>query len=1399
MASTYEHYFNIDPKYYAAVTADLIRQGKVNWKNFYPHETFVKLLETTYRVLSGKANRSIWVEGAYGTGKSHAALTVKSLLDASDEDVREYFDEFKLSSDLRDKYISLKQNSHILMVHRIGSSNIHTDMDLIMAVQESILAALKEKGIANQGEASMKDAFLEWMKDEGNREYFKTKLKNPKYLLDFGGMSVSDILQKLETGESEDVEHLMTQIMGVLKDNGVYGLFRDTNQMARWIESIIDKNHLSSILFIWDEFSEFFQNHSMDLTGFQTLVEISESHPFYFMIVAHESRNLFRDAKTANKTMDRFEPSVKIELPENMAFRLMAQAMKVTDDLTLRAEWTADKSDLNGDLGEVRRYIISKSASQSRLGKKTHLSEEELQDIVPLHPYAALLLKHIATVFNSNQRSMFDFIISNDMTDAKGFKWFIHNYGAQSDINLLTIDLLWDFFCGKQKMGLNDDVRGVLDSYGTLQLGKLTEDEKRVVKTILLFQAISLHITDDLLAPNKENVDMAFSGTDWNKNKAVSIANALVSKGILFNKPIAGGQVEYCVAIAGNGSDMAEYETKAEKQTTTSNLITVGELQKAIVIPPSVKMRFLCDSGTGTENFRAVCNRLHAKAGLHRYKVLTTFAMDDAEQERLEGQIHEWLSHMDDNWVVIQSLAPMGMDLRNQYKDNLKFAFYHAQKDRAQASHYEKQAIGVANTWKNKVGSGAFMVYTTSNSNGERMANLDELQRFLVDLDRKTYFYGVEQFALNDIMYTSYSLGIGALCGVQEKLSSAYRISNKSKSFENALQGIWQVPEYWKKAELQSHPVVQIKKKVDELIATGFKSRAGRVSMKTIWQALCEAPFGFMSTSVCALVLGFVMKEYANAKYFWSNGSTTTPMSPEKMKEMVADVMNPGGLKKGMKEQYLVSMTPEVRCFLAKTAQIFHIPEADCTSVENARNQIRVQMRRFYFPLWTVKSIVDKESLKSSAALVSQLIDMYSGIANDANYGNESSSTLAEKIGRQLLEHPALVEDMPSLCQSEKTKQGMAAYLNSFDDGALIQLAADIRDGGQYMDRVKNGFSAGEANWVWNKETVDQVISDVILEYKIVKESRVCVGSFSSYEEVLRAWQNKVAHIKIPCEIAKNQVGPLGHFLEQLLLLKRSRMIQNKDKRTFYTLLCEEAENFNAFYHDQLKYFKDAIASFADGLSDEQINDFFLKMPDDQFGRDSTPYYQNIQDGIAKVHQNEVRRKLQQLWQEKTGTKDAKEWSRIHLTPLLCLLDDGEREQAKQFLPLIGQSYGDELLVKKAISYLEHANFFDKLEDDFYIDQCFMQRVVGENRILLKDARKIRNQLFDIDSEVYDWGNSQAVRDKLKQMRNQEYLVSGKAKAEQVFRNMSADQLREYLKDKLMDPEFGMQILKGQK
>lgn len=69
----YEHYFDIDEEFFSAVNQELINEGKVDWRKFFPHETFVKLLKDTYSVLT-RQHLSIWVEGGYGTGKSYAVL-----------------------------------------------------------------------------------------------------------------------------------------------------------------------------------------------------------------------------------------------------------------------------------------------------------------------------------------------------------------------------------------------------------------------------------------------------------------------------------------------------------------------------------------------------------------------------------------------------------------------------------------------------------------------------------------------------------------------------------------------------------------------------------------------------------------------------------------------------------------------------------------------------------------------------------------------------------------------------------------------------------------------------------------------------------------------------------------------------------------------------------------------------------------------------------------------------------------------------------------------------------------------------------------------------------------------------------------------------------------------------
>ena len=1399
----YKDYFNIDPKYYAAVTADLIDSGQVSWKSFYPHETFIKLLEKTHAVLSGKDPRSLWVEGAYGTGKSHAALTVKSLLEASDEEVEAYFEEFGLSRDLCGKLIADKNMGKLLTIHRIGSGSIRSDQDLILAVQDSIMTALATHGIDNHGEASLRDAALKWLDKKANRDYFDQLIAEEEYMWMFGGQNVDAVIEQLRNGSPAQAAETMRNIITVAENNGITALRLDIQGMAEWIKNIISENNLSAILFVWDEFTEFFQNNPNSLTGFQTLAEISLSHPFYFMIVSHESRSLFVNADTAKKILDRFVQPVKIELPENMAFRLMAQAMKITSDPVLKTEWIGYKSELNTDLASVRSVIRESAKKGTSLGVKTVISDEELQSIIPIHPYAALLLKHISVAFNSNQRSMFDFIINND-DDLKAFKWFIANYGPLDQTNLLTIDMLWDFFCGKGQTGLNDDVRVILDSYNLLNSDKMSPDEQRVMKTVLLFNAISMRVSDvDLLKPTEQNIDLAFSGTGWSKGKGRSIAEKLVRDGYLFKKPVGNGRHEY--TVANSTGDAATIRKKKEDilaSTKTQDLLITADLISAIQLPASISGRFILE-GAATKNFTQALTRLSSNHTPDRFRSLVTFAANDDEAAQIKSQIlSSVLTNKSEIIYIDASLSPMGRDLFDQYIEAMAYSAYYAQNDKHRAGEFQRQAEKCLTEWQNKIASGAFMLYSSEHPSGLRMANLAALQEALLAIDFQRYPCGLEQYNIIANMFTKGPLAQGAESAILQKTAGTFKSANPNTRLEKALEGAWGIDNYWEDDTKKNLTIVRIKNEVEHLISEGFHSSSARVSVFHIFSELTKAPYGFMPNNISAFILGFVLKEYATGDYFWSNGSNSESMTPDKMKTMIANAINQVASPTGkFREEYIVAMSPEQKAFLTCTSKVFRIPATQCGSVENARDQIRIAMKKLSFPIWCVKYILSKVPHTVSDATLSEIIDNYCSIANTANGVKGSESELASDIGQAVVKEPAIIDDLANLLNDDNCRKGMLAYIEVFQGGLLKQLASQIGDNGAYLTEVKRKFNADAANWVWNSDTADDKIEDVILDYKIIVETNKSLQKCYSISDVVRGWNSRTNNIRLSYEAIRKAVGDLGPFLEELCRMKVSSDLPDQRKQRFLDLLISQREAFDAFYNDQISTFQIVASSFIGDMDDVDVASLYSSFPSGQFTKSSSEYFKYVEKEIAEFLKNQLKKRIRDLWHDKTGTKDPEDWSSRYDTPILCMFDGDERVEARQIFGIMRSSSPSEADANRVLRYLSTASFYDRLNDTDERDKCFMESVVGDYTTLLSDPQAVRDYLTSHTTEKpFYWIDNSTVRSKVKEMAEKQYKTDGCERAWSVIDEMSPEELREYLKELITENvNVGIEILKGNK
>lgn len=761
------------------------------------------------------------------------------------------------------------------------------------------------------------------------------------------------------------------------------------------------------------------------MTGFQELCEISETDPFYFILVTHVTQGLFHERdQDFIKLNGRFvSPHSLISLPENIAFQLMGAAMEKNNDPAVVEDWELAIDDLEDRTKESRKLVKSIA----------RISDEEMKGILPIHPYAALLLKHISSAFDSNQRSMFDFIKNDRGDEIKGFQWFIDNFGPEDDNPLLTVDMLWEFFYDKGKEYLAHDIRSILDYYNRAGNQRLDSDQKRVLKTVLLLQAISQYAGDsvDLFIPNEKNINNAFEGTDMD-GSASRCADQLVRDKVLFSKSLGGGKFQYAAYNNEGEIDVKPFEDQIDKKSTsafiTEELADRSRVVDAIMLGGALKLRYELRFVSASD-FDSTIKQLRNTEEKYENKIVAVvcFAKDDAESVVIGKKIREALSAGTYNMVFIDATrTPFGADGYSTYRHDMALSMSQQGKDGGLATQYANNAKDSLKKWKSRITAGEFIVHTAEKRDGERATTIDALYTLLAEINKKKFPECLEgTYTVIANMYTPSSMKQGVECGCNQKTAGTFLSGSPATKLENALDGAWKVDEYWK---VKPHlPISKVKIHVDGIISDGFRNGGGRVSIKRIYDSLKVAPYGFMPCNLSAFIMGFILKEYTTGTFSWSDGLTNDILNVNKLKEMIDEVIrleitpNPR-----YKDKYIVAMTDEEKAFNEITSAAFGIPINMCTSVPNTRERIRSKMKEYSFPIWTLKSILGEEVLKTDATVLAEIIDSFCGIANSNNMGaSKSDSDIAMVIGKLAKENPNAADDLKRLLNKEKCTQGM--------------------------------------------------------------------------------------------------------------------------------------------------------------------------------------------------------------------------------------------------------------------------------------------------------------------------------------------------------------------------------------
>lgn len=1386
----YSEFFRIDEDYSPEINPDSIKSHKEEWKNTYPHKDFIAFLKAYITMInraSNKAKHDILLHGAYGTGKSRFLWTLTQLMNCSDDDFNYYWDKYgdlKKETDLRAKFEAVRSEK-ILVIFEYSTGEISTIREFIVHVYDCITRELKTKGLETVAAKTIRGSIANKLEDNMFRPAFEGALKNDEFrsMGSIGGKTIDDIIDQLRD-PSRSCDSLIIDLNRIAERIG-FTMFNPTiDFLKEWITEVIQVNSLANIVFVWDEFSSFFRKLKNELDSVQKLQELHDSQPFNFIVAAH----LDAEQTRSSALFDRYT-QMEVTMPDSVAFELIRDSMKIED--MYQSDYNELTSELADNTFDVRKKVCD--------GAK--IVPDVMRGILPIHPMAALLLKHISVEFASNQRSMFNFIKTNEGDTTRAFQWYIKNHSPENG-DLLTIDYLWDFFyvtgtdehsSSTGKANLSRQIVSILDTY-TLNEDKLDDDDqRRVLKTILMMQAISRKTNNsiDLLRPTKENLNWAFKGDeDLDNYKADSIAlNQLVKAKKILYIDVNGKVTEYASASGNVDNDkLDEIKEQLKADTKTAKLVETAGLIEAFNFSAALQMRYDFSVSATADELNFAVNRILNSDKDYKFRTVICFARNEDEQQRLRKKLEEYAEddkYKDIIFIDVSSIH-LGIDAFEQWLDAAARAQYNRKTDPNLADNKEKEAKKALQPWKDRVSEGAFTLRIGS-SHPIGCPSMPMLYKELEAHVLRVYPYSIDNAQLTSGCYRLQQPNASAKYAIEVKPGGTFN----DKVVDNLLGEVRNVEKYWEKMPDKS--ISKLKIMVDDLIKKALDTNR-RISMQEIIDLLSKQ--GLIPADCYAYLAGFLLKEYADNKYRYSDGvqgDNGGIMNVAKLGDMIGEAIK--YLKDGKRYtfKYIEIMTASQQAFIEFVSKTFSIDSPEV--VETAAIKLRTAYKNnICYPVWCLKTEENTE-LHACLDLISRI--MYTD--TDTNI-----SAMASELGDMFVREKGLSEQVSAVITPQNAENSMRKFIEAFENGAIVEYGRKIGIHDVLPD-VKKSIAAEAKSYLWDKQEGENQLRRLLMDYKIINASNHILVSDSgdplnNIKSVYDKWGVFASTIKMPYGMMKKHCSELLIFLECLNTIKRERQLPDNRKDEFLAELTDKATLIAALNDKAKALYLSEFGQYTEGFSESDIEHLIAKMPQTSFTDDLSDYETRLKSNSNIMKQELDRTKLRNLWKQLTNSDSPKAWSENNLMPIKAVPTDDESEKADVLWKAF-EGYNDPNIVKKALAFLESTPcFIEKLSDKGGLDMLFADKILEKYKTILVNTNAVKEYITKTCRvSAYVWDTNPSVRNAVKSLAGSEYRTGGNQGVMDRIDDMTPDEAKTYLKSLVKDDvEVGISIiLKG--
>jgi len=400
---------------------DLLNEGRDTWKRFIITPQFYLLLNNTLDCLE-KENVSLWLQGAYGTGKSHATGYLKHLLWLPWKEIEQQANGFH-DAQVKHRLAEFRKNNIVFPVVMYGADKITNQIDFGLQIEIGVRNALEKMNV----ELTIKTDFEIYAStiEEERSNYWEKMIE-----------------EELEISElAQDKNQMIIKLRAY--DQDLFFAIRDAlnrrrrpisvSDIVAWLKdvrnSLQKKGIAEYIMIYWDEFTTILDKRNSEIHEYiQRIAESSQQSGVFLYLISHRTIAQGASKDDRNKLMGRFIDS-SYEVSNITTYLLMANSIRKKD----YDDWKKKKDKFADKIDHVIEQIIYTEES---------IEEENLRNLFPIHPYTANIANYVARVMGSTERSIFDFLYD----DNTGFKYFISKYPGKEGKSLLTVDYVFDFF-----------------------------------------------------------------------------------------------------------------------------------------------------------------------------------------------------------------------------------------------------------------------------------------------------------------------------------------------------------------------------------------------------------------------------------------------------------------------------------------------------------------------------------------------------------------------------------------------------------------------------------------------------------------------------------------------------------------------------------------------------------------------------------------------------------------------------------------------------------------------------------------------------------------------------------------------------------------------------------------